>query len=680
MHRNIPITFILFLILVVVVSVLIENHFKNDYLGGRDIWNAFSKDNYAFITSEQELDLSTVKDPSICNISGSAIRLADTVLNPGLDKTLFNPKFLAAQFIYYRGNEYYYNKEIKAFDPDIKLPYGSDKINEFKYMDIFEWYRCSSDIYTEYGQSNTLPKLIDQDNINNIIDNYEQNRFLNRYPLACYNLQNNIFEEYTESKETLSLFNTLDGFSVFKANQFRNTDFENQLFTKERTDYIWYFQYYAKIFIYNIFIPNYKSITERENDIIKKSFKAPSINMDIRNQNLVCYPVLASYGLYVCLIYDPRFGIIVACKGSEGNNEWANNFDKDGVATKIVINNFHIVLNSIAYVQEKYNKDNNDKIKNIAFTGHSLGGAIAQQLASLFVYNQDKSKYTKQFTNLHLVTFNSAGVSPFIRNMSLKFLEHNRSKIKDSPINIRNVTIRRRHDTVHQTGHVVFQSLDVYNKKQIDDFYKPDKQKSQKLSLERGATVHETKDDDFQLTGDINASLTNRILVCPIETFDSTQTRIDKNYIENLYDWKTDNNLVHILFVFDELTEQKNFSYFSLLKDITKIKPQDYLSSATILFTNPVNAAYTVASSIASNVTTQQTKNSIETHTHHYLIDKNNLFMYYNSKGLKNNNYDIELFRMAMELNKYKIEYIPSFIRSTNIASTVMQSQEYYSV
>ena len=77
MHRNIPVHFILFLILVIVVSILIEVHYKNDYLRGGSLWNSLMKNkNYKFITSENELNMS-VKPVDICNLSNSYNKKAE---------------------------------------------------------------------------------------------------------------------------------------------------------------------------------------------------------------------------------------------------------------------------------------------------------------------------------------------------------------------------------------------------------------------------------------------------------------------------------------------------------------------------------------------------------------------------------------------------------------------------
>ena len=134
MNRNIPITFILFLILVVVVSVLVENHFKNDYLGG-SYFNTLLKDGHVLLTSDRELGM-TFNSIKRCGFNNNQIKKAERVITPGIDKKWFNFMFLSYNFLYSENNDYYYDTKIKGFNKDINIPYV-DEGNSFKYMRLF---------------------------------------------------------------------------------------------------------------------------------------------------------------------------------------------------------------------------------------------------------------------------------------------------------------------------------------------------------------------------------------------------------------------------------------------------------------------------------------------------------------------------------------------------------------
>lgn len=484
-------------------------------------------------------------------------------LNKCFYSELFNTIFQIFQF----KNVYHNDDDTAYFDYTtnrIIFPNITTAINdEFAYNHIFKWYKTDSNITYE-KIDNDFPNLLNM---------------LHLPEINSHETFNINFNENVSISSNWSFVNNI--YNMFYSNDEKNDC--NNLLTTDCLKYSFvelccFFQLYAKSLIYTLFISD---AGYDENDPYKYRDKIHTCKSLLLKNDILIFPIFSELGLYIALCIDPKFGIIIACKGTEKINEWALNFDKDGVATRVIINNFHHIFNCIEFISYLYTEQHKDTyIHNIAFVGHSLGGAIAQQVCALFVNNYKSFNYLPN-VKVFLVTYNSAGVTPFIRNKSVEWSENN-------DLEINNIVFRRRHDTVHQTGCIVFQN-DKLDK--------------------------------------INKNINFYLLLLDFQKY------IKTTISEQLYDTLITNSMYKLR--------------------IPNMK------SLTSTFTN--------LTSLGKNFL-------LDVHTQNFFRCKENIYMFIQYSKKYHN--DKSYLNLVKELNKYKIEYIPTAIRNSNVVSNLIFMEE----
>lgn len=372
----------------------------------------------------------------------------------------------------------------KSYYDDLKHEsYYSDDIRK-NIISINKCFRASNEKYFSpvllfYRQKMDYTQVIPQ-----IFTSEDEHLFIsepNPSMTGSVNINHSFLKEAenSESKETNFLNDTAQKWEQFDSYS-PKTAKAKTLFNNSQKEYILYFQMIAKSLIYSLFVPfvalaqigvdteavyllngeiNIEDLNpdtpfiydNEKNNPQKYVSKFATCETLMKESRFQILPLFAQYGLYVSFLIDRNFGLIVACKGSENENEWSLNFDPYGVATRRILQNKDYFINSLNFILEGL-----PAIKNIAFTGHSLGGAVAQQLANLFVANFSKFQRFQQIEHVHLVTFNAAGVTSFVRDASEYFLAKTNAYEK-SP-KIYHVCIRRYGDLVDRTGNMVFQN------------------------------------------------------------------------------------------------------------------------------------------------------------------------------------------------------------------------------
>jgi len=152
--------------------------------------------------------------------------------------------------------------------------------------------------------------------------------------------------------------------------------------------------------------------------------------------------------IYAMVPQDQSKPIILAGRGTAGDASVIRDLDPNGAAYNPMTKNRDFLLEQIKALAPNHSK--------MAFTGHSLGGAIAQFLAT-FVMSEKVS--TEDFGNLKelsLCTFQSTGVRPDVAAEASAAAR----ALAAQDITLSSTTFRRTYDGINVTGEQLFTDLE----------------------------------------------------------------------------------------------------------------------------------------------------------------------------------------------------------------------------